>query len=55
MGDGDNITNQTFEKAAKAWGQSVKEAKLNTYKMLRQELRKDLPADHDHEHEEHQH
>lgn len=40
MGNPANITDETFEKAAAAWGQSVDEAKLNTYKLLRQQLKK---------------
>lgn len=38
MGSADNITTQTFEKAAKASGQSVKEAKKQSLAMLKKEL-----------------
>jgi hypothetical protein len=37
MGDEDNITEQTFEKAAKANGQSVEEAKKSTLEQLKKE------------------
>ncbi len=42
MGDPDNITEETFKKAAKAWGQSVDEAKINTLELLKKEI-KDIP------------
>lgn len=38
MGNADNITTATFEKAAKASGQSVEEAKKQTLEMLKKEL-----------------
>jgi hypothetical protein len=38
MGDPNNITNQTFTKAAEAEKQSVYEAKLKTLELLQQEL-----------------
>jgi len=41
MGHPDNITEDTFEKAAKAWGQSVDEAKRNTLELLKKI--KDIP------------
>lgn len=34
MGNPDNITNDTFEKASKAWGQTKTEAMKNTLKLL---------------------
>ena len=34
MGSSDNITNETFEKAAKAWGQTKDEAMKNVFKLL---------------------
>lgn len=34
MGNSDNITNATFEKAAKAWGQTKDEAMKNTLQLL---------------------
>lgn len=30
---------EMYEKAAKAWGQSVEEARKNTYQLLKQELK----------------
>lgn len=39
MGNPENITNQTFEKAAKAWGQSVDEAKKNALSLLKDEVK----------------
>lgn len=42
MGDPHNITDETFEKAAHAWGQSVDEAKKNTLELLEKEI-KDIP------------
>jgi S-adenosylmethionine/arginine decarboxylase-like enzyme len=36
----DEELEEIFVKAAKAWGQSVREAKEQTYKLLRQELGK---------------
>jgi len=38
MGDANNITTETFEKAAKAEKQSVAEAKLKTLELLQREL-----------------
>lgn len=38
MGHPDNITNQTFEKAAKAMGQTAEEAKKETLKLLKKQL-----------------
>lgn len=38
MGNADNITNETFKKAAEAEKQSVAEAKLKTLELLQQEL-----------------
>jgi hypothetical protein len=34
MGNPDNITNETFEEAAKAAGQNAEEAKKNTLELL---------------------
>jgi hypothetical protein len=34
MGNPDNITNKTFEEAAKAAGQNAEEAKKNTLELL---------------------
>lgn len=42
MDSPDNITDETFEKAAKAWGQSVDQAKKNTLELLKKEI-KDIP------------
>lgn len=38
MGHPNNITEETFEKAATAMGQSVDEAKRETLKMLKKQL-----------------
>ncbi len=38
MGHDDNITDETFEKAARASGQTVEEAMQNTYDLLKQKL-----------------
>lgn len=38
MGHPDNITEETFAKAAKAMGQSVEEAKRETLRMLKRQL-----------------
>jgi hypothetical protein len=38
MGDPKNITNKTFEEAAKAVGQSPEEAKQNTLELLQKTL-----------------
>lgn len=38
MGDPRNITNKTFEEAAKASNQSVEEAKRETLKLLKKTL-----------------
>ena len=40
MGHPENITEETFVKAAKAMGQSVAEAKAETYKLLKSQLKK---------------
>ena len=39
MGSDKNITNKTFDEAAKAWGQSVEEAKKNALELLKQEVK----------------
>ena len=39
MGHPQNITNKTFEEAAKAMGQSVEEAKKETLKLLQKQLK----------------
>lgn len=38
MGNPKNITNRTFEEAAKTMNQSVKEAKMNALELLRKVL-----------------
>ncbi len=38
MGHPENITTQTFEKAARAEGQTVQEAKKKTLELLKKEL-----------------
>jgi len=38
MGHPQNITDKTFEEAAKAMGQSVEEAKKETLKLLQKQL-----------------
>lgn len=38
MGDPKNITNKTFEEAAKASGQTVKDAKKEVLEMLKKQL-----------------
>lgn len=38
MGNPKNITDKTFEEAAKASNQSMKEAKKNTLELLKKEL-----------------
>ena len=38
MGEEKNITEKTFQDAAKAMGQSVEEAKKNTLELLQQEV-----------------
>ncbi len=38
MGKPTNITNKTFEKVAREWGQSVQEAKANTLDLLKRVL-----------------
>jgi hypothetical protein len=38
MGNPDNITNETFAKAAKAEKQDIAQAKLETLELLKQEL-----------------
>ena len=40
MGNPDNITEKTFESAAKASGQSLEQAKRNTLEMLKKSLEK---------------
>lgn len=40
MGSEDNITNSDFEKAAKAAGETVQQAKENTYEALKKDLGK---------------
>lgn len=40
MGHDDNITDETFEKAAKASNQTVEEAMLNTLDLIKQKLGK---------------
>ena len=40
MGDASNITEQTFEKAAKASGQSIEEAKKSTLEQLKKDTGK---------------
>jgi hypothetical protein len=40
MGNPKNITNKTFQEAAKAAGQSVEEAKRNTLELLEQSVGK---------------
>ena len=39
MGHPENITNKTFDTAAKAEGQPVDMAKRNTYELLKKELK----------------
>ena len=39
MGHDENITNETFAKAAKAMGQSIEEAKKNTLELLKKQLK----------------
>lgn len=38
MGNADNITIETFDKAAKAWGQNREEAMKNTLKLLKKKV-----------------
>ena len=38
MGNKDNITDETFQKAAEAMGQSVAEAKEETLKLLAKQM-----------------
>ena len=38
MGNSKNITNKTFEEAAKAMGQSMKEARTNAQELLKKVL-----------------
>jgi hypothetical protein len=40
MGDPANITEETFKKAAAASDQTVEQAKLETYKLLKEEIEK---------------
>ncbi len=40
MGDPKNITNKTFEEAAKASGQTAEEAKRNAYDALKKQVEK---------------
>lgn len=46
MGDPHNITEKTFEEAAKASGQSVEQAKKETLAMLQKQLGHDHPHEH---------
>jgi hypothetical protein len=39
MGDPRSVTDKTFEEAAKATGQSVEEAKRNTFELLKKVLK----------------
>lgn len=39
MGNSDNITSATFEKAAKAWGQTKEGAMKNTLNLLTKKLK----------------
>jgi hypothetical protein len=41
MGDPRNITNKTFEEAAKAAGETTKEAKKNALKLLEKTLKEE--------------
>jgi len=41
MGDPRNITNKTFEEAAKAAGETPEEAKRNTLKLLKKILKEE--------------
>jgi hypothetical protein len=41
MGDPKNITNKTFEEAAKAAGETPEEAKRNTFKLLKKILKEE--------------
>ena len=41
MGDPKNITNKTFEEAAKAAGETPEEAKRNTLKLLKKILKEE--------------
>jgi hypothetical protein len=41
MGDPKNITNKTFEEAAKAAGETPEEAKKNTLKLLKKVLKEE--------------
>ncbi len=45
MGDSRNITNKTFEEAAKAAGETPKEAKLNALKLLEKLLEQESRSD----------
>jgi hypothetical protein len=46
MGNEKNITNKDFEEAARAAGQSVDEAKKNTYELLKKQLeQRGVPVD----------
>lgn len=38
MGNADNVTNTTFDKAATAHQQDAKEARKNTYELLQKEF-----------------
>lgn len=39
MGHPENITNKTFESAAKAEGQPFQDARKNTYELIKKELK----------------
>jgi hypothetical protein len=41
MGDPNNITNKTFEEAAKAAGETPEEAKRNTFNLLKKILKEE--------------
>jgi len=41
MGDPKNITDKTFEEAAKAVGQSAEDAKRNTFELLKKVFEKE--------------
>jgi hypothetical protein len=45
LGDPRNITNKTFEEAAKAASQSPEEAKRNTLALLKKVLKEDFVED----------
>jgi hypothetical protein len=41
MGDPKNVTDKTFEEAAKAAGQSPEEAKRNTFELLKKQFKEE--------------